>query len=167
MKKIVSFLLTITLLLCNGIAVLAEEIPTPPADQISSNPNYAFAEKYFLINPAGNASPNAGEDGLGLVYVHASISPNSSSSVLVTATTTANIICMDIGGFVCIERWINNDWSTYYLYPFWSHGVASFSTSEIITVESGYYYRIHTTHIAISMHSTASATIRTTSVLIN
>lgn len=167
MKKIVSFLLIITLLLCNGISVLAEEIPTPPSDQISNNPDFAFYEKYFNINHDENSSTRSGEDGLGIIYIQGSISKNDSSSVIITATTTANIICMDIGGSVCIERWYNNEWQTYFAYSFGSHAVSSYSTTNIIPVDSGYYYRIFTTHLAFSLYSTVYMSATSKSIYVN
>ena len=167
MKKIVSFLLTITLLLCNGIAVLAEEIPMPPADQISSNPSYAFVEKHFYYDQDENSSTRAGEDGMGIVYINALILPKSSNSVSISLTTTANMICMEIGGIYRIERWINNDWSIYTIDSFWSRSASSGSIETDISVESGYYYRIYCIHMAFSTRTTASIISTTESVLVN
>ena len=41
MKKMLAVLLTLTLMLTNLGAVLAETVSAPPASQISANPNYA------------------------------------------------------------------------------------------------------------------------------
>ena len=167
MKKIVSFLLIITLLLCNGISVLAEEIPTPPADQISNNPDCASIELFFPINHSGITLPNAGEDGLGIIYTQASISPYGSGSVIISVTTTANMLCMNIGGYAIIERWNNNTWSSYYTISFWSHNTSTYTATYNVAVESGYYYRVRSIHIADSEHSSVSVYAITKSIIVN
>ena len=167
MKKIVSFLVIVTLLFPHGINVLADEIPTPPANQISSNPTFASDEKYFPVNPIQNSPMGDGGDGLNLMLIQSTITKESSTSVTVTATTTANLVCIDIGAAVEIQRWHNNAWEHFYTLSFWDAGLSSTSITETISVATGFYYRVHTLHMASTWISSRTGYTTTKSILIN
>lgn len=167
MKKIVSIVLVVMLLLCNGISVLAEENTTPPANQISDNPIFAEDEKVFPFSTNSDDSLGMDRDGFELVVIRSGISKASSSSVKVSVTTTGNTICLQIGGISSIQRWYNNEWQRYYTFSFWDYGVSTCSDTRTITVESGYYYRITTTHKAFSPESMKIGYTTTTSILVN
>ena len=166
MKKIVSFLLTITLLLCNGFTVSAEEIPTPPADQISFNPNYAFDENYYFFDPNQNNPNSSGGDGLGLIYIYSGIR-KSGSNITASFTTTANLECTYIGAAVIIQRWNNNSWETVYSFSVWDYDVSSVSATKTINVDSGFYYRVRAMHVAATLLSSKSGVTVTQSILVN
>lgn len=168
-QKTILLALVVALLCCGALPVQAAEISAPPADQISSDLNYASVSKSFPVEiEMGDAGTlSTGEDGMQMVYVKASISKASSSSVVVSITTTANVICMDIGASVGVERWINNEWTPYSYLSLWAHGVSTMTETRVVTVESGYYYRINTTHMSISEYSTKFGYTTTKSVFVN
>ena len=166
MKKIFAFLLTLTLMFTNGIAVLAEEVEVPPADQISSNPNYASYTWIAPISGGNQAGTNeVGEDGLKIVIVQASISKNG-SYIGATATTDSNITS-DLGGTIYIQKWQNNKWNTVFSHYFISYGTCTASLSTGTSVESGYYYRVGVSHFAFTPYSTVHAYSTTQSVFVN
>ena len=163
MKKIISLLLVIALLLCNGISVLSEEISTPPADQISSDLNFASDSKTFLTN-----GTHSRDDDFAIVYIYSGIAKASSSSVAVFATTTANQSCSTIGGISIVQRWYSNEWQTYDSFSFEDYVVSTVTDIRTISVESGYYYRVTTIHLAISADATYESAFTTTkSIYVN
>lgn len=167
MKKIFALLLILTLTFTNGIAVLAEQLDIPPADQISSNPNYSSYTWIASTNMGGQAGTNTvGQDGLQIVMAQASIS-KSGSSITASGETVTNIISDDLGGTICIQRWKNNKWNNYYSHFFLDFDRSSISFSDTVTVESGYYYRVVVSHYANTVYSTVTANSVTQSVYIN
>ena len=168
-QKTILLALVVALLCCGVLPVQAAEISAPPADQISSDLNYASVSKSFPVEiEMGDAGTlSTGEDGMQMVYVKASISKASSSSVVVSITTAANIKCMEIGGSVGIERWINNKWELYKSFSRWEYGVSTMTATEEFPVETGYYYRISVTHMATSEYSVKFGYSTTKSVLVN
>lgn len=166
MKKIFAFLLALTLMFTNGIAVLAEEMDVPPADQISSNPNYASYTWIAPLNGGSQAGINeVGEDGLQIVMVQASISKNG-TYIGATATTDSNIKS-DLGGTIYIQKWQNNKWNTVYSHYFVAFESCTASLSAGTTVESGYYYRVGVSHFAYTPYSIVHAYSTTQSVYVN
>ena len=160
-QKTILLAMVVALLCCGVLPVQAAEISAPPADQISSDLNYASVSKSFPIEiEMGDAQPQ-------MVYIRASISKASSSSVTVTVETVANLKCIDIGASVEIQRWINNAWEPYTYLSLWAHGVSRMEETRTVSVETGYYYRINTTHMCISEKSSKYGSSTTKSVLVN
>lgn len=168
-QKTILLAMVVALLCCGVLPVQAAEISAPPADQISSDLNYASVSKSFPIEiEMGDAQPQlSGGDGMQMVYIRASISKASSSSVTVTVETVANLKCIDIGASVEIQRWINNAWEPYTYLSLWAHGVSRMEETRTVSVETGYYYRINTTHMCISEKSSKYGSSTTKSVLVN
>lgn len=164
MKKVFAILLTLVLILTNGITVLAEEVSTPPANQISNNPNYSCTTMRFYN--IGSNNLKEGEDGLSFVMLQGSIS-RSGSSIIAYGYTEANLSCDPVGGTVRIQRWKNNKWNTYYSFNFKGYGVRSFSGTQTVSVEPGFYYRVQVSHRADTLYSTIYATSTTSSIYIN
>lgn len=159
MKKMLTFLLTLTLLLTNLGAVLAETVSAPPASQISANPEYASVKKYFL--GAGDTRDFA------ITFISSSIGKKSSSSVAITAVTESNTTAIRIGGTIYVQQWKNNAWRNYTSTSFWSYDTTRASTGKIVSVESGYYYRIKVYHTASDNTELTQAVSTTTSVLVD
>ena len=103
MKKVIAVLLTLVLVLTNGIAVLAEEVSTPPANQISADPNYAHAIYIAPKSVEREENLRSGEDGLAIVMAESSLS-QSGGSLSIYARTDSNIISAEIGGTVTYTR---------------------------------------------------------------
>lgn len=162
MKKIVVFLLMIALMMTNLGAVLADTVSAPPANQISSNPNYSNIENTFsALNDTGSRGKPS------IVFTRAGISKNSSSSVKIVATTESNVTSLKIGGRMIIQQWNNNAWNTYKTSSFWAYNTTQATSTKTITVASGYYYRLVVTHIASNHDGTSAKTSTTNSLLIN
>lgn len=159
MKKMLTFLLTLTLLLTNLGAVLAESISAPPANQISANPNYASVEKYF---------PEAGDTrDFAIDYVRAALSKNSSSSISITAVTETNTIAVRLGGTIYVQQWKNNGWQNFGSTSFWDYDTTRAYTHKSVSVESGYYYRLKVYHTATDNTGTVQVVSTTTSLLVD
>ena len=166
MKKIFAFLLTLTLMFTNGIAVLAEEVETPPADQISSNPNYASYTWIAPLNGGSQAGTNeVGEDGLQIVMVNVSMGKNG-STIGASATTYTNIESV-LGGTIYIQKWQNNKWNTVYSEYFAEYGACVATLTTNASVETGYYYRVVVSHFAHTPYSSVYAYSTTQSVFVN
>lgn len=165
MKKVFAILLTLVLILTNGITVLAEEVSTPPANQISADPNYAHAIYIAPASADNEDTLRSGEDGLKIVMAESGISKGS-GSVSVYARTDSNIISAEIGGTVRIQRWQNNKWNNYYTFSFFADDTSSHSTSRTVSVEFGYYYRIYVSHVAITPYTTRTIGTSTQSVYV-
>lgn len=162
MKKIVVFLLTLTLMMTNLGTVLADTVSAPPANQISANPNYASVEKTFSVT---DEAATRGKPSITLV--RAGISKSSSTSVTISATTESDITSSKIGGHMSVQRWINNSWSTYKTTYFWAYDTYRATSTKTITVPTGYYYRLYVTHVASNNSGTSSKTSITNSVFVN
>ena len=164
MKKVIAVLLTLVLILTNGITVFAEEVSAPPANQISADPNYSCTTIWFPSTETNNNSRDG--DGLAFIVVRSSIS-KSGSSIIAYGLTEANLICDPVGGTVHIQRWKNNRWNNYYSFSFEGFGISSFSGTETVAVESGYYYRVLVNHYADTLYSSIHASSTTSSVYVN
>ena len=159
MKKMLAVLLTLTLMLTNLGAVLAETVSAPPASQISANPNYASVEKAF---PASGNTRNFAID-----YISSAIGKKSSSSISASAITETNTTAIRIGGTIYVQQWKNNAWRNYTSTTFWAYTTARASTIKSISVESGYYYRLKVYHTATDNTTTVQVVSTTSSVLVN
>ena len=169
MKKMRTMLLLsmLVLMISNTMCASADLASIPPSSQISADPNSSYCVIYFPVEKIPEGSKLSGEDGLSLIKVSSGISNRGSSSVSVSAETTANIACMSIGGIVRVQRWINNGWSTFCTYQYEAHGTSSSSFSQNVPVESGFYYRVLTSHSAITKYSGKYASSNTAGILIN
>lgn len=166
MKKIFAFLLILTLTFTNGIAVLAEQLDIPPADQISSNPNYASYTWMAPTNIGQQAGTReVGEDGLQIIMVNATIFKNG-STIGASATTETNIKS-DLGGTIYIQKWQNNKWNTVFSHHFVSFEESTVTQTTSTSVELGYYYRVAISHFAHTVYSSVFAYSTTPSVLVN
>lgn len=159
MKKMLTFLLTLTLLLTNLGAVLAESVSAPPASQISANPNYASVEKTF--SAAGETRDFA------ITFTRSSIGKKSSSSVSVSAVTETNTTAVRLGGTIYVQQWKNNAWTNYTSTSFWNYDTTRASTIKTISVQSGYYYRLKVYHNAVDHSGGTQVVSTTTSILVN
>lgn len=162
MKKMLVCLLVLVLMLTNLSSVLAEPVSTPPASQISTDSDYAEVV-WRLFDEKEMGSRGAPK----IVFLKATISKNSSSSITISAETDADINCAFVGGHMIVQRWINNSWSTCQSYTFWAYGTAIGSSTRVVTVPSGYYYRLVVSHIASAADGTTAKQSTTTSILVN
>lgn len=159
MKKMLTFLLTLTLLLTNLGAVLAETVSAPPANQISANPNYASVEKYF---------PEAGDTrDFAIDFIRSTIGKKSSSSISVSAVTETNTTAIRLGGTIYVQQWKNNSWHNYGSTGFWDYDTTRASTLQTLSVETGYYYRLKVYHTASDNSGTIQVVSTTTSILVD
>lgn len=166
MKKIFAFLLTLTLMFTNGIAVLAEEVEVPPADQISSNPNYAsYTWRAPVDAEKQMGTREVGEDGLQIVMVNVSMNING-LYIGASATTDTNIYSF-LGGTIYIQKWKNNQWNTVFSQYFEATAACTASLSTGTSVESGYYYRVGVAHFAHTAYSSVFAYSTTQSAFVN
>lgn len=167
MKKTVVILLTLILMMTNLGTVLADTVSAPPANQISANPNYAEVELFFSKSTHNLSIASEQGEAPVITYVKSSISKKSTTSVSISAITETSSSVTRLGGYINVQRWINNKWSTYTTISFWNYNAARATKSTTVSVPSGYYYRLRVNHVAINTYGTKQVTSITTSVLVN
>lgn len=151
--KVLVFLLLALLTLALVPAALAED--APPADQISSDPTSSYVQWW---NPERAA--------FSISYVDIGIKAGS-GSVLISATTESNTPVDCVGGYVRIQQWKNNQWTTIKTYNFYGFDTDSCSMTKSVPVDSGYYYRALGVHTADLDTEYVSKGTTTSSVYVN
>ena len=157
MKRIIQLLIATILLLTISISAMAETL-TPPESDLSPYPDYYYGSWTAGISPMST--------DIAISNVTYSISKASSTSVNVSASTTANQTATQVGGTMYLQKWENNAWTNIKSQGFWDYGVTSKTGSATWTVTSGYYYRLRTVHSA-SLESTVTRTTYTGGILVN
>lgn len=142
MKKVLSLVLALVLMLGGSVSALAETAQSiPPLSQISPNPNSAT---FTWRKDVSTQDIETKE----ICYTETGISKASSSSVSIYQITETNAKAAAIQGWVFVERWYNNKWEEYAARDFYKSNTTHCETSYTISVESGYYYRLAVSHIA-------------------
>lgn len=151
MKKVLSLVLALVLMLGGSVSALAETAQSiPPLSQISPNPNSAT---FTWRKDVSTQDVETKE----ICYTEIGISKASSSSVSISQITQTNAKAGIIQGWMFVERWYNNKWEEYRTFDFCESNTTLCETSCVATVESGYYYRLAVTHIAIFGDGTNSS----------
>lgn len=164
MKRMLTIVLVVVMF--SASSSLAETTFIPPANEISSNPNYSYVE---WINPqTSNIGTYAvGADGLAITHATCGISKNGSSSILVIAKTETNIVSAPYV-YVYVQQWKNNKWVTYATRSASGGQSTAANLITVVNVESGYYYRVRAAHQASTPYSTVTAPATVTqSILVN
>ena len=162
MKKTLICMLVFVLMFTNLSSVLANPISAPPANQISADLD--FAEVEWTLSSEKETQTRGVPN---IVFLKSSISKSSSTSVTISAKTETDIVCVFVGGQMTIQRWINNSWTNYQSYTFWSYNSARASSTRTVTVPSGYYYRLVVAHMASSADGSVGKQSTTTSIFVN
>ena len=151
MKKVLALVLSLVLMLGGSAAALAETAQAiPPLSQISSNPNSA---SFTWRSDVSTQDVEKKE----ICFTEIGISKVSSTSVSISQTTQTNAKAVAIQGWMYVERWYNNRWEEYKTYDFYKGNTTLCETGCTVTVESGYYYRLAVTHIAVFLDSDNSS----------
>lgn len=162
MKKVLALVLSLVLMLGGSAAALAETAQSiPPLSQISSNPNSAT---FTWRSDVSTQDVEKKE----ICYTQTSISKLSSTSVSIFQTTETNAKAAVIQGFMFVQRWNNNKWEEYASRDFFKGNTTLCETSYTVSVESGYYYRLAVSHIALFADGgNSSCNTYTSSVYVN
>lgn len=143
MKKVLSLVLALVLMLGGSVSVLAEIAQSiPPLSQISPNPNSAT---FTWRKDVSTQDVETKE----ICYTEIGISKASSSSVSIYQITETNAKAAVIHGLMFVQRWYNNKWEEYTTCEFDKGNTTVCETAYTVNVESGYYYRLAVTHVAI------------------
>ena len=143
MKKVLSLVLALVLMLGGSVSALAETAQSiPPLSQISSNPNSAT---FTWRKDVSTQDVETKE----ICYTEIGISKASSSSVSIYQITETNAKAAVIHGLMFVQRWYNNKWEEYTTCEFDKGNTTVCETAYTVNVESGYYYRLAVTHVAI------------------
>ena len=140
MKKRLTMVILLVLALVAACAVAFAEESAPPQDEISKNPDFSMVEWRQVLR----------SDEFSVIMGLASLDKRSSTSVYIYGYTEANQKASTVGGTVTLQQWKSNQWNNYYKINFNAYDSLSASGSGVVTVESGYYYRVVTTHKAMS-----------------
>ena len=162
MKKVLTLVLSLVLMLGGSAAALAETAQSiPPLSQISSNPNSAT---FTWRSDVSTQDVEKKE----ISFVQTGISKASSTSVSIFQTTETNAKAAVIQGFMFVQRWNHNKWEKYATCEFNKGNTTLCESAYTVTVESGYYYRLAVTHIAIFADGgNSSRNTYTSSVYVN
>lgn len=143
MKKVLALVLSLVLILGGSAAALAETAQSiPPLSQISSNPNSAT---FTWRSDVSTQDVEKKE----ICYTRTGISKLSSTSVSISQTTETNATAGAIEGWMFVQRWYNNKWESYTSFYFSKCATTKCETAHIVSVESGYYYRLAVSHVAL------------------
>ena len=158
MKNIFRILVTLVLLFSISVPALAES-SAPPASDLSPNPDYYYGTWTAGISPLSTA--------IAITNATYNISKVSSTSVNVSASTTANQTADEVGGTIYLQQWNGTAWININSKGFLVYNNSYGSGSTTWTVASGYYYRTKTVHSAKLDGDTASKTNYTGGILVN
>lgn len=143
MKKVLALVLSLVLMLGGNAVALAEnEHSLPPLNEISSNPNSATFTWHKDVSIQDVEKKE-------ICFTRTGISKLSSTSVSISQTTETNANAGIIEGFMFVQRWYNNKWESYASFDFGKSNTTICESAHVVSVESGYYYRLAVTHIAI------------------
>jgi len=157
-KRIFQLFVAIVLLFSISVPALAES-STPPASDLSPNPDYYYGTWTAGISPMSTA--------IAISSATYNISKASSTSVNVSASTTANQTADVVGGTIYLQQWNGTAWINIKSRNFIAYDSNYDSDSTTWTVTSGYYYRTKTVHSATLGNDTASKTNYTGGILVN
>lgn len=167
MKRILSVLLSVILLLTTVTNVYASESTIQSGSHVSTN---SASSTVTWINPNYNelllGSRAYGDDGLEIMFAKAGIS-RSGSSVVITARTTTNISARKIGGTVYLQKLVDNQWVTCYSYSFFETDSTLASTTRSVSVETGTSYRVRVRHEARSEYTAKVVTNTSEAIAVN
>ncbi|MGY0374083.1 hypothetical protein [Clostridium sp. JNZ J1-5] len=151
MKKIVSLLFTLTLLLSIfTVTAFAKDkkeyskVPTSgtPAKSVNAS------EKSKDMNDVDFEIESVVGAG-SIINWYCAIAEISSGQVLVTGLTQANSLVDEIGYSLVLERWYGYDWVSVSSYSNYSKDNLRVTTSYSKYVEKNAYYRVRGTHYVI------------------
>lgn len=162
MKKVLALVLSLVLMLGGSAAALAETAQSiPPLSQISSNPNSAT---FTWRSDVSTQDVEKKE----ICFTDIGISKLSSTSVSISQLTQTNAKAAVIEGWMYVQRWNNNKWEEYASREFFKANAIECETGYVVSVESGYYYRLAVSHIAIFTDGgNSSCNTYTSSVYVN
>lgn len=162
MKKVLSLVLALVLMLGGSVSALSETAQSiPPLSQISPNPNSAT---FTWRKDVSTQDVETKE----ICYTETGISKASSSSVSIYQITQTNAKASMIQVWLFVERWNNNRWEEYATYEAGSNSSTLCEAAYTVPVESGYYYRLAVSHLALFAGSAnSSRNTYTQSVYVN
>lgn len=162
MKKrffLVALLLTLTFLACCSVALADDGIEVPPTELISENETFSLVEWHEKVMPI--------DDELKLTRVSAGISRYDSTHVSIRAIAQTNKTCIYVGGQATVQQWKNNKWNNYSTNSYTAASTYEASLNKLISVETGYYYRLVNSCFAQRGLEDVEKTVATKSVLVN
>lgn len=162
MKKrffLVALLLALAFLACGSVALADDGIEVPPTELISENVNFSLVEWHMNVMPI--------DDELKLMLVSAGISKYDSTHVSFRVIAQANKTCIFVGGHATVQQWKDNKWNNYNRTTFTAPNSYEAILEKIVSVESGYYYRLGFSSFAQCGLEDVNRTVTTKSILVN
>lgn len=161
MKKLVSLLLAILLLVSTTTFALADGGPMtpPPTEGNPASGNSATASLSRTFMPMSSA--------LAIQIASCGITEVSSAFLKLSANTGANNFCDKITNYYYLQRWNGSAWVNYYTTSVSDYDVATFVYVVFKDVAHGYYYRLHTLHYAFLDSDVATESLYTDYIYVN
>ena len=143
MKKAVSILMA--LILGTGLSISGEV-------QVQASDSIECIDGSYLLDDVTEDVGNLGISTRGyyLSSGTSSIVDNGSGKIAAGGDTAAHRIVDDISITVVVQRLVNGSWQDYLTWSASNTNAAYISTSKVLYVPTGYYYRVSCTHFASS-----------------
>lgn len=131
-KKIVSVLLAMTLILGLSLSVSGQKVKA--AEEIQEEIGYTDIQTRGVYLQSGSSKISKPGDG----------------KITVGGTTRAQKVVDTVSINVNVERKVDGRWKQYTSWTVTKHDTISVTTSKTISVPKGYYYRVKSVHYANS-----------------
>lgn len=131
-KKIVSFLLAMTLILGLSLSVSGQMVKA--AEELQEEVGYTDIQTRGVYLQSGSSK----------------ISKAGNGKITVGGITRAQKVVDTVSINVNVERKVGGVWKQYTSWTVTKHDVISVTTSQTISVPKGYYYRVKSVHYANS-----------------
>lgn len=140
MKKLVSVVMAMIMVLSIGISANAQAADEPVCVDGS----------YLLDTDSSEVTVGSMTRGVYLRSGSSTINKQGTGLIGAGGDTTANKVVDNISVFVRVERLVNGKWVRYTSWSASKENTYYVSTSKVLSVPTGYYYRVYCTHHANS-----------------
>ena len=140
MRKLVSFVMAMIMVLSLGISANAQAADEP----------VCIDGSYLLDTDSSEVTVGSMTRGVYLRSGSSTINKQGTGLIGVGGDTTANKVVDNISVFVRVERLVNGKWVRYTSWSAAKEDTYFVKTSKVLSVPTGYYYRVYCTHHANS-----------------
>lgn len=140
MKKLVSVVMAMIMVLSLGISANAQAADEP----------ICVDGSYLLDTDSSEVTVGSMTRGVYLRSGSSTINKQGTGLIGAGGDTTANKVVDNISVFVRVERLVNGQWQRYTSWSAAKEDAYFVKTSKVLSVPTGYYYRVACTHHANS-----------------
>lgn len=138
MKKFLSVMMAMVMVLSLGMSVNAQAADEP----------ICIDGSYLLDADSSEVTVGSATRGVYLKSGSSTINKQGTGLIGAGGDTTGQKVVDNIEIFVRVERLVNGKWQRYTSWSASKQNTYYVSTSKILSVPTGYYYRVYSTHYA-------------------